>query len=79
MREARLSAEDGRRIADGCDVSPHCLECPLAECKYVDRRYYLEWLKSRPSRAESTRQIAARLGKTVRYVTRRLQEGKELT
>lgn len=28
------------RAEDGCDVAPHCLECPLAECKYVDPYYY---------------------------------------
>ena len=30
--------------ADGCDVHPHCLECPLPACKYDDPRAYRRWL-----------------------------------
>ena len=32
------------RADDGCDVAPHCLQCPLAECKYVDPYHYNLWL-----------------------------------
>ena len=32
---------------DGCDVHPHCLECPLPACKYDDWRGYRRWLAGR--------------------------------
>ena len=25
---------------DGCEVSPHCLTCPLPQCKYDDPAWY---------------------------------------
>ncbi len=28
------------KIPDGCEVAPHCLECPLKECKYDNPRAY---------------------------------------
>ena len=28
---------------DGCDVAPHCLNCPLPKCKYDDRTWYDRW------------------------------------
>jgi len=30
-------------LADGCDVAPHCLECPLSICKFEDMAPYKEW------------------------------------
>ena len=40
--------------ADGCDVAPHCLECPLDQCKFDDIRAYQQWRKT-----EHHRQIVA--------------------
>mgnify|MGYP001569191071 CR=1 FL=1 len=31
---------------DGCDVSPHCLDCPLVQCKYDDPTGYKLWKSS---------------------------------
>ena len=28
---------------DGCDVAPHCVDCPLSVCKYDDVRPYHRW------------------------------------
>ena len=28
---------------DGWDVSPHCLDCPLVQCKYDDPTGYTLW------------------------------------
>ena len=42
--------EDGlprHMLADGCDVSPKCLDCPLPLCKYDDPGPYQKWLADR--------------------------------
>jgi len=38
MRGAELA-----NYPDGCDVHPHCLECPLPECKYDSPGWYERW------------------------------------
>jgi len=38
MRGAELA-----NYPDGCDVHPHCLECPLPECKYDMPSGYVQW------------------------------------
>ena len=62
MRQASSTGPPG----DGCDVAPHCLECPLPACKYDDLHYYQQWradnLRNRiiamRARGDSIREIA---------------------
>ena len=50
-RKPRFTARGGRSpkhataLDDGCDVTAHCLECPLSECKYDNVKPYRIWLK----------------------------------
>jgi hypothetical protein len=39
MKEFDLSP-----YSDGCEVHPHCLECPLPECRF-DNSYWYTWWK----------------------------------
>lgn len=64
---------------DGCDVTPHCLECPLAECKYDDPYYYNCW-KNGQTPAEPrapdvpVKQLAQEAGVSARTMYRRLSK-----
>lgn len=70
----------GSGAEDGCDVSPHCLECPLPECKYVEPSYYGRWLEQQKYQRVTTlmeqgltvEEVAVSLGLHKRTVSRLL-------
>ena len=41
MRNRRV--QDASTHDDGCDVAPHCVACPLVQCKYDDPAGYKLW------------------------------------
>ena len=63
----------------GCDVAPHCLECPLPQCRYENRAWWdrnkhmLDWLAMvRVIQSENLTPdaAAARFGKSRRQIQR---------
>ena len=66
---------------DGCDVAPHCLSCPLPQCKYDDpaelrrmrRAERAAAIDARIASGMSAREIAADDGINVRTVYRTLR------
>ena len=62
---------------DGCEVSPHCLTCPLPQCKYDDLVAYHRFRhKSRDAaiadarRSAPIRVVAAQFGLSRRTINR---------
>lgn len=72
----------GPVLYDGCDVAPHCLECPLAECKYDNLAPYAAWQKAHGLGRLTVEEITAEVGRgggsrwaAAQRLTRRKQRG----
>ena len=73
---------------DGCEVSPTCLTCPLAACRYDDNQFYRVWHRGRGARAQVLQQVqsggipllqaSGALGITVKSLKRALAKDRYL-
>ena len=65
---------------DGCDVAPHCLECPLPRCKYDDAKWYILWkMQKKAEKIKTFDGVPAKdLAKTLGISTRTVQRWRGL-
>lgn len=91
-REEMLSLKSDQwliHLEDGCHVADHCLDCPLRQCRFEDREWFLlalrqarDWQMVRELEAsgydfEMIAQLWQRSVSTVKRAWSRLNEGPE--
>lgn len=72
---------------DGCNVAPHCGDCPLSECRFVDAGPYKAWKRQSQlvgpilalaATGMKPGDIAQQIGYDIRTVFRVLAQQKEV-